>query len=291
MLYGGIETGGTKMVCAVCDENYNIIERARFDTDIPETCMPKMIDFFKKYDIGALGISCFGPIDLYRKRETYGHILKTTKVAWAMYDIVGEFERALNVPVSFDTDVNGACLAEVYFGNGKGYENVIYFTIGTGIGVGAYINGKLVHGIMHPEGGHIMVKRHPKDDYEGKCLFHHDCLEGLACGPAVEERFHEKGENLAGNSDFIEMESYYIAQGVCNAICMYSPEKIILGGGVMHTPGLIEAVREKTAELLNGYIQVEEVTEDDYIVLPGLKDNAGVLGAVKLAELAYIQQN
>lgn len=289
MLFGGLEAGGTKMVCAIGDENGKIIDRARFDTATPEITMPKMIEYFKGFNIKALGISCFGPIDLNKKHKTFGYILKTTKIAWADYDIVGTFKKALNVPVGLDTDVNGACLAEATYGAGKNLDNVVYFTIGTGIGAGVYLNGKLQHGLLHPETGHMFVKRHPKDDYEGCCIFHHDCLEGLASGPAIEARFGKKGEYLTGNKEFIEMESYYLAQGVCNAIFAYSPEVIVLGGGVMHQDGLIEETRKKVVSMLNGYIQAKEITEniDKYLVLPALKDDAGALGSIELATLAY----
>lgn len=292
MLLGGIEAGGTKMVCVVGDENGNIIERARFDTATPEITMVKMIEFFKGFDIKALGISCFGPIDLNPKHKTFGSILKTTKVAWANYDIVNEFKKALNIPVGSDTDVNGACLGEAIYGAGKGLNNVVYFTIGTGIGAGVYLNGKLQHGLLHPETGHMFVKRHPNDNYEGCCIFHHDCLEGLASGPAIEARFNKKGEFLTDNKEFLEIESYYLAQGVCNAICAYSPEIIVLGGGVMHQKGLIEEVRRKTVSMLNGYIQAKEVSEniDEYIVLPALKDDAGALGSLKLAFIELEKQ-
>lgn len=292
MLLGGLEAGGTKIVCVVGDENGNIIERARFDTATPEITMVKMIEFFKGFDIKALGISCFGPIDLNPKHKTFGSILKTTKVAWANYDIVNEFKKALNIPVGLDTDVNGACLGEAIYGAGKGLNNVVYFTIGTGIGAGVYLNGKLQHGLLHPETGHMFVKRHPNDNYEGCCIFHHDCLEGLASGPAIEARFNKKGEFLTDNKEFLEIESYYLAQGVCNAICAYSPEIIVLGGGVMHQKGLIEEVRRKTVSMLNGYIQAKEVSEniDEYIVLPALKDDAGALGSLKLAFIELEKQ-
>ena len=292
MLLGGLEAGGTKMVCVVGDENGNIIERARFDTATPEITMVKMIEFFKGFDIKALGISCFGPIDLNPKHKTFGSILKTTKVAWANYDIVNEFKKALNIPVGLDTDVNGACLGEAIYGAGKGLNNVVYFTIGTGIGAGVYLNGKLQHGLLHPETGHMFVKRHSNDNYEGCCIFHHDCLEGLASGPAIEARFNKKGEFLTDNKEFLEIESYYLAQGVCNAICAYSPEIIVLGGGVMHQKGLIEEVRRKTVSMLNGYIQAKEVSEniDEYIVLPALKDDAGALGSLKLAFIELEKQ-
>lgn len=289
MIFGGLEAGGTKMVCAIGDENGNILDRVQFDTLSPDVTMPKMIDFFKKHNIVSLGISCFGPVDLNKKHDTYGSVLKSTKVKWSDYNIVKRFKEELNIPVGFDTDVNGACLAEAIYGAGKGLDNVIYFTIGTGIGVGVYLNGKLQHGLLHPEGGHINIKKHPNDKYDGCCIFHKDCLEGLASGPAIEGRYHQKGETLSSNKEFIDLESYYLAQGVCSAIYSYSPEIIILGGGVMHTPGLIEEVRKKVLTMLNGYIQASEVTNniDKYIVLPGLKDNAGALGSIKLAILEY----
>lgn len=289
MLFGGLEAGGTKMVCAIGDEKGNIIDQAKFPTDSPDICMPKMIEYFKKFDIKALGISCFGPVDLNKKHDTYGYILKTTKENWADYNIVGGFKEALNIPVGFDTDVNGACLGEAIYGAGKDLENVVYFTIGTGIGIGLYLNGKLHHGTMHTEGGHMYIKRHPKDNYEGICIFHKDCLEGLASGPAIEKRFGIKCEYIENNPNFMDIESYYLAQGVVNAILAYSPEKIILGGGVMHYPNLIEEVRRKTVELLNGYIQTKEVLEDmdNYVVLPKLLDNAGTLGSLELARLEY----
>jgi len=288
MLFGGLETGGTKMVCAIGDENGKIIERKRFDTRTPEVCLPELVEFFKQHDIKALGISCFGPIDLNKNHKTYGTILKTTKVHWAMTNIYKYFKDALNVPVGIDTDVNGACLAEAVYGAAKGYDNVSYFTIGTGIGVGVYLNGKLQHGLMHPEGGHIYVKRHPNDDFEGVCAFHKDCLEGLASGPAIEKRYGKKAEDL-NIQDYIELEAYYIAQGICTAIYSYSPEKVVLGGGVMHTKGLIEEIRKQVVEQLNGYIQAEDITDniDNYILSAGLKDDAGALGSIELAKLAY----
>ena len=291
MLLGGLETGGTKMVCAIGDEQGNIIERVEIKTDAPEETMPKLIDFFKQYPIKALGISCFGPIDLNHKHDTYGYILKTTKVKWAMYNIVGAFKDALNIPVGFDTDVNGACLAEAIYGAGKGLDNLAYYTVGTGIGVGVYVGGKLQHGLLHPEGGHILVRRYEGDSYEGKCTFHHDCLEGMACGPAIEERFNTNPRNLVGNKDFIQMEAYYLAQGVCNTILSFSPERIIMGGGVMHIEGLIEEVRKDVVSMLNGYIQADEIINDidNYIVLPGCEDNAGALGSLRLAYLAYTE--
>lgn len=293
MLFGGLEAGGTKMICAIGDENGNIIDQIKFKTEAPKISMPKMIEYFKKFDIKGLGISCFGPIDINKKHDTYGYILKTTKEKWAMTNIVGMFKEALNIPVTLDTDVNGACLAEATYGAGKDRENVVYFTVGTGIGVGVYLNGRLHHGTMHTEGGHMFVNKHIDDNYEGCCIFHKNCLEGMASGPAIEKRFGQKAENIKDTKQLIELESHYLAQGVLNAILMYSPDKIILGGGVMHVDGLIEEIRRKTVEFLNGYVQTKEVLEDidNYVVLPSLKDNAGILGSIRLASLDYFANN
>lgn len=185
MKLGGIEAGGTKMVCAIGDEQGNIFDRAVFPTEIPESTVPKMIAYFQDKGIEALGIGCFGPVDLNKKSATYGYITSTPKLAWRFYDFAGAFREALKVPVGFDTDVNGAVLGEVRFGAAKGCENALYITIGTGVGVGAYINGRLLHGLMHPEGGHIFLRKHPEDTYEGCCPYHGACLEGLASGPAI----------------------------------------------------------------------------------------------------------
>ena len=170
MKLGGIEAGGTKMVCAIGDEQGNIFDRAVFPTEIPESTVPKMIAYFQDKGIEALGIGCFGPVDLNKKSATYGYITSTPKLAWRFYDFAGAFREALKVPVGFDTDVNGAVLGEVRFGAAKGCENALYITIGTGVGVGAYINGRLLHGLMHPEGGHIFLRKHPEDTYEGAVL-------------------------------------------------------------------------------------------------------------------------
>ena len=189
MLIGGIEAGGTKMVCAVGDENGVVKDRTSFPTRQPEETFADMIAYYRNWDIQALGIGCFGPVDLNRQSRTYGYITKTPKPGWGNCDIVGAFKDALGVPVGFDTDVNGAVLGEVTWGAAKGLDSAIYITIGTGVGVGVYVNGGLLHGLVHPEGGHILLIRHPKDTYEGKCPFHKNCVEGLAAGPSIEARW------------------------------------------------------------------------------------------------------
>ena len=284
MLIGGIEAGGTKMVCAVGDENGVVKDRTSFPTRQPEETFADMIAYYRNWDIQALGIGCFGPLDLNRQSRTYGYITKTPKPGWGNCDIVGAFKDALGVPVGFDTDVNGAVLGEVTWGAAKGLDSAIYITIGTGVGVGVYVNGGLLHGLVHPEGGHILLIRHPKDTYEGKCPFHKSCVEGLAAGPSIEARWGKKAAELADRDEVWEMEAYYIAQAITDYILSYSPQKIILWGGVMHQEKLFGMVRKEVLNLLNGYVAHEMITEhiDQYIVPPALGEDPGIMGAIKL---------
>ncbi len=284
MLIGGIEAGGTKMVCAVADEHGKLIDRKSFLTRQPEETFEDMISYFKEWDIKALGIGCFGPVDLNKNSKTYGYITSTPKQGWANCDIVGTFEKALGVPIGFDTDVNGAILGEVTWGAAKGAESAIYITIGTGVGVGVYVNGQLLHGLVHPEAGHILLEKHPKDAYKGRCPYHSNCMEGLASGPAIEERWGKKAFELADKEEVWELEAYYIASAVANYVLTYSPQKIILWGGVMHQEQLFTMVRTQVKKMLNGYVANPMVSEkiEEYIVKPHLGENPGILGAVKL---------
>ena len=272
------------MVCAVGDENGVVKDRTSFPTRQPEETFADMIAYYKNWDIQALGIGCFGPVDLNRQSRTYGYITKTPKPGWGNCDIVGAFKDALGVPVGFDTDVNGAVLGEVTWGAAKGLDSAIYITIGTGVGVGVYVNGGLLHGLVHPEGGHILLIRHPKDTYEGKCPFHKNCVEGLAAGPSIEARWGKKAAELADRDEVWEMEAYYIAQAITDYILSYSPQKIILWGGVMHQEKLFGMVRKEVLNLLNGYVAHETITEhiDQYIVPPALGEDPGIMGAIKL---------
>lgn len=288
MRIGGIEAGGTKMVCAIGDENGKIMDRVTFPTRGPKETFEDMIEYFKRWEIEALGIGCFGPIDLNKNSATYGYITSTPKPGWRDTDVVGSFKAALGVPVGFDTDVNGAILGEVTWGAAKGADSAIYITIGTGVGVGVYVNGGLLHGLVHPEAGHMLLAKHPSDTYEGKCPYHMTCLEGLAAGPAIEARWGRKGAELTEKSEVWELEAFYIAQAVTNYILAYSPQKIILWGGVMHQESLFPMVRKKVKEMLNGYISHEMIFTkiDEYIVKPALGEDPGILGAIKLGLLA-----
>ena len=284
MLYGGLEAGGTKMICAIGNENGEILERAVFPTLSPQETMPKMLEFFKEKDIKSLGIACFGPIDLNKESGTYGYITSTPKELWRNFDIVGEFKRNLNVPIGFDTDVNGSLLGEINWGCAQGKTDALYITIGTGIGGGVMSNGKLLHGMLHPELGHIKMVVPKEDSYNGKCPYHGECFEGLASGPAIEERWGKKAVDLAGEESVWELESYYIAQALSTYILVLSPQIIILGGGVMHQKQLFPLIRKKTLEQLGGYIKTKELEDiDNYIVPASLNDDQGIMGAVKLA--------
>ncbi len=284
MLLGALEAGGTKMVCAVGDETGKVMDRISIPTETPEITMPKLIEFFKKYELAAIGIGTFGPADLNPKSETYGHIMATPKLAWKDYDIRGEFARALNIPVGFDTDVNAACLGEATFGCMQDVDTGIYITIGTGVGVGTMVNRQLLHGMLHPEGGHILLEKNPKDTYKGKCPFHSNCMEGLAAGPAIEGRYGKKAFDLKDVPEVWELEAEYIAKALVNYILILSPQRIVLGGGVMHQEQLFPLVRQKTVELLNGYVLTKEIDNiESYIVPPSLNDNQGVMGCIQLA--------
>ena len=291
MRLGALEAGGTKMVCAVGNETGEIFEQISIPTETPEITMPKLIDYFKKANVEALGIGCFGPIELDRESPVYGYITTTPKLAWRNYDIVGEFGNALGCPVGFDTDVNGSVLGEVTFGQAKGKHCVIYLTIGTGVGGGIYIDGKLLHGMLHPEAGHVLIRKRSDDSYEGKCPYHRTCLEGMAAGPAIEERWGMKAVELADKTEVWDLEADYIAQALVGYILTLSPEMIILGGGVMHQEQLFPLIREKVTQMLGGYLQTEELMDmEHYIVPASLHDDQGIMGCLELARRAKIDQ-
>ena len=283
--YGSLEAGGTKMVCAIGDEQGNILERISIPTLEPEKTMPAIIDFFKNKNISALGIGCFGPVDLDRKSATYGYITTTPKLPWKNYDIVGVCEKELGVPVGFDTDVNVSALGEATWGCTKDLSNSIYITVGTGIGVGVIIDRKPYHGMLHPEGGHIFLARHPQDPMEkGVCPYHELCLEGLASGPAIAARWGKPGAELADRKEVWELEAYYLAQAICSYIMILSPERIIVGGGVSHQEQMMPMIRKEVERQMGGYIQAKGMKDlDHYIVLPSLNDNQGIMGGLKLA--------
>lgn len=284
MRLGALEAGGTKMVCAIGDETGKIEERISIPTKTPQETIPLLIDFYQKRGIDALGIGCFGPLELNPQSEKYGYITTTTKEAWRNFDFLGSMKRALKCPVGFDTDVNGSVLGEVTFGQAKGKSCVLYLTIGTGVGAGIYIEGKLLHGMLHPEAGHVLITKRESDTYKGKCPYHKNCLEGLAAGPAIEGRFGKKAVELADVKEVWDLEADYIAQALTGYILILSPEMLILGGGVMHQEQLFPLIRQKVTEYLGGYVNTEELKDmDHYIVPASLNDDQGIMGCLELA--------
>lgn len=275
------------MVCAIGDETGKIFEQISIPTITPEETVPKMVEYFKKANVEALGIACFGPIDPDKSSPTYGHITSTPKLPWQNYNIVKAFEDALGCPAGFDTDVNGSVLGEVTFGQAKGKKCVAYATIGTGVGVGVFIEGKLLHGMLHPEAGHVLIQKRADDGYPGRCPFHKNCLEGMAAGPAIEERWGKKAIELKDKKEVWDLEAYYIAQALTGYVLTLSPEMIILGGGVMHQEQLFPMIRNYVKEMLNGYIKTEEIENmDSYIVPASLNDDQGIMGCLELARRA-----
>ncbi len=293
-LFGGIEGGGTKFVCAVGSGAAGVVAETRFATTSPQETLANAIQFFEEQQnrlgaLAALGVACFGPLDPNPTSASYGRILPTPKPGWTNADIVGTLQAALNLPVNFDTDVNGAALAEARWGAGLNCDPVLYITIGTGIGGGAFINGRLLHGLVHPEMGHIPLPRDPqRDPFAGICPFHGDCFEGLASGPALEKRWGQKAETLPPDHPAWDLEAHYIALALSSYIVTLSPQKIIIGGGVASQKQMLPLVRQKVAAQLNGYVQSRHITHEmeQFIVLPGLGNRAGVMGAIALAEQA-----
>ena len=289
LTFGGIEAGGTKFVCGVGAGNV-ILRRVEFPTTTPDETVRSAIEFFRgamrEYRLAGIGVASFGPIDLNRRSSTYGYITATPKPGWRDFNVVGELERALALPTAFDTDVNGALAGEVQWGAAKGLTDAVYMTVGTGIGGGALSNGALVHGLIHPEMGHIRVPHdRVSDPYEGCCPFHGDCLEGLACGLALERRWGQPPSRIPPGHNAWPLEAEYLAYAVVNLTCLLSPQRIILGGGVMHQPELLPLIRRRVGTLLNGYFPHPVILEhvDSYIVAPLLGDNAGLIGALTLA--------
>ncbi|MBW5448295.1 ROK family protein [Cohnella sp. CFH 77786] len=284
MRIGAIEAGGTKFVCGIGNQAGEIEDRISFATGQPGETLEQVIAYFKDKGVEAIGIGSFGPIDIDRKSPTYGFVTTTPKPGWSGYDFLGTLRRAIDVPFGWDTDVNSAAFGEAVWGAARGLDSCVYFTVGTGIGVGVYAEGKLVHGLVHPEGGHILMRRHPEDDFEGICPYHGDCLEGMSAGPAIEKRWGVPGSRLSESHPAWRLEAYYIGQAVAGTILLLSPKRIILGGGVMKQAHLLPLIREEVKRFLNGYVSANEVMAgiDSYIVPPGLGDNAGLSGALAL---------
>ncbi|MCY2930595.1 MAG: ROK family protein [Planctomycetota bacterium] len=293
-LAGGIEAGGTKFVCLVGSGPDHIVAETRFPTTTPAETLGRAIAFFAPYvgpgGLAALGLACFGPVDLNEASPTYGHITTTPKPGWAHSDMVGPFRRALGLPVAFESDVNAAAMGEYYWvADNRRCSPLVYFTVGTGIGGGIVLAGKPVHGLVHPEAGHVRLPHDWQvDPFPGVCPYHGDCFEGLASGPAMRARWGCPAEELPAEHPAWDLEAAYMALAMANVICTLSPQRIVLGGGVMQQGHLLPMVRQKVAQVLNGYIQSPALLAqmDAYIVPPALGQRSGVLGALALAQQA-----
>lgn len=282
---GALEGGGTKMVLGVYDENARLLDTLTIPTEQPDETVPAMRNWFASRQIDAIGVASFGPVDLHRDSPTYGNITSTPKKGWTDYPFLKELTRGLDIPAGFDTDVNAAALAEVRLGAAKGCDNAIYVTVGTGIGAGIVMEGKPVHGLVHPEVGHMLVSRLPEDPLtEGVCPYHSNCLEGMAAGPSLGKRCGGKADTLPDDDPIFVLEAKYLAQMCTNLIMVCSPEKIVLGGGVMQRDMMLPTIRKETQRLLGNYVRHPAVQEniDSYIVKPDLFPLSGLMGAYLL---------
>ena len=291
-IYGGVEAGGTKTSCILGSDPEHILDECTISTTTPEETITKVVEFFANATepISAIGIGSFGPIDLNRSSRSFGYITNTPKPGWQNTDLIGTIGRALKVPIVFDTDTNVAGLGEIRWGNARGLDHILYMTIGTGIGGGFIINGKPLHGLLHPEMGHMLIPHDWKQDpFPGICPFHGDCLEGLASGPAIHKRWGALGESLSSDHQAWTLETRYIATALVNLLCVLSPQRIILGGGVMSRGELFDGIRVRMKELSNRYFDHVQLYDKiaEYVVPAKLGDRVGVLGALALAEAAF----
>lgn len=293
-VYGGIETGGTSVGCMIAGGPDDIIAETRFTTTTPAETIENILSFLKYHSaaspVTGVGIGAFGPVDLDRRSPTYGFITSTPKPGWSQVDLCGPIEQGLQVPVSLDTDVNAAALGEYLWGLEDGEtappDPLLYLTVGTGIGLGVVMDGAPLHGLLHPEAGHMRIPHdHELDPFAGSCPFHGDCWEGLASGYALEKRWGQRPETLPDDHPAWALEARYLGLGIANLVYCLSPRRVVIGGGVIRRPGLMEQVRRETQNAIGDYLKSDMVAEriDELIVSPRLGDRSGLLGAVALA--------
>lgn len=289
--YGGIDAGGTEFKCIVASSPENILGEIKVPVGGPEDTLSECAAFFKQMQaqygvLSSLGIGCFGPLDLDTASDQYGRIRATPKPHWSGTDVLGYFTAALECPVHIDTDVNAALLGELTWGAARSLHSAVYVTVGTGIGAGIYSNGRILHGAMHAESGHMLIPRHQDDGFHGICPFHSGCLEGLASGAALAERWQMNPKKIPVNHSAWSLEAHYLGVMCVNLALMYSPQKMILGGGVMQQEHLLPAIRNAYLSLINGYLGEQSASMETFIVGAELGAKAGALGAIALAQCA-----
>ncbi|MBI3973883.1 MAG: ROK family protein [Chloroflexi bacterium] len=293
-LYGAVEGGGTKFVCALGNGPDQIVARTRIDTTGPAETLGRVADFLREasrgYRLAAVGVACFGPLELDERSPAYGTMLETPKPGWSGAPIIAPLRQRLGVPVALDTDVSGAALAEWRWGAAQGCDPALYLTVGTGIGGGAVVGGRPLHGLLHPEMGHIPAPRLAwpdgrPDDFPGVCPFHGNCFEGMASGPALQARLGAPAETAGPEHPVWDLEAGYIASAVATYVLVLSPQRLVAGGGVMQQAHLIDRVRQRLPEVLAGYVKRAEVDAavERYVVAPHFGQDAGLMGAFALA--------
>jgi len=279
----GIELGGTKTVIAIGSHDGRVIEEFRFPTTKPAETLATAITWLRERGLPThIGIAAFGPIGIVQGRENFGQVLATTKAGWTGFSLVACLANAFpQATLTLDTDVNAAALAEATIGAGAGLEDLVYITIGTGIGGGILSGGRLLHGAIHPEFGHLKVPRLAGDDFPGICPFHGDCLEGLASGPAIAARWGSPAHELAASHPAWDTQAWYLAHGILALAAIVSPSRIIVGGGVSQAAGLHRKIHTQLIKIANGYFP--NLLDANYVLPPALGQQAGICGALLLA--------
>lgn len=284
MLIGSIEAGGTKFVCAVGNDNYQIQDITYIPTETPEKTLTKVVAYFKKFDIQSLGVASFGPLELRTSSDRFGYITSSPKLEWRNVDFIGTLKRDLDIPMYWTTDVNGSAYGEFVMSrlSNEGINSLVYYTIGTGVGAGIIYDGNFIGDIGHPEMGHVNVKRHPDDlQFKGVCPYHSDCLEGLVAGPSFEARLGKRGDKVSHKDPVWQIMAYYVAQALVQTTLTIRPGKIVLGGGVMNQD-FLEKIRIQFSALLNSYVEVPPL--EHYITMPSIQNNgSATIGNFALA--------
>jgi fructokinase len=289
-IYGGVETGGTWCVCALGTGAGEIVSEQTFRTGAPGETLERIIEFFRTGPApAAIGIGSFGPVDLDPASPTWGQVTTTPKPGWRHTPVATVVAARLGVPVYFDTDVNAAAVGEHRWGAGREMASLCYVTIGTGVGAGLVLDGRPRHGLVHPEVGHLRIPHdRARDPFPGACPVHGDCWEGLASGEAIAQRWGVPPADLSDEHPAWALEAEYVALGLLSIVCVASPHRIVLGGGVMQRSPMLPSVRTRLRDLVGGYLDTRSLAQDidRYLVAPALGDRAGVLGAIALAAAA-----